>query len=95
MHVNAKRGLFFTPPEQFTSPTWVPHLHGNRALLILTGRMRTVDVFPVVACLPPIREGPLEKLWGEEGGRGGGNFRAAGIFFPYQIPCMNFFQALA
>ena len=36
------------------------------------------------------RDGPLEKLWGGEG-----NFRAAGIFFRYQIPCMNFFQALA
>ena len=32
-----------------------------------------------------LRDGPLEKLWGE------GNFRAAGIFFRYQIPCMNFF----
>ena len=32
-----------------------------------------------------IRDGPLEKLWGEE------NFRAAGIFFRYQIPCMSFF----
>ena len=38
----------------------------------------------------PLRDGPLEKLWGGEG-----NFRAAGIFFRYQIPCMNFFQALA
>ena len=37
-----------------------------------------------------IRDGPLEKLWGWEG-----NFRAAGIFFRYQIRCMNFFQALA
>ena len=36
-----------------------------------------------------LRDGPLEKLWGGEG-----NFRAAGIFFRYQIPCMNFFQAL-
>ena len=35
---------------------------------------------------PCIRDGPLEKLWGGEG-----NFRAAGIFFRYQIPCMNFF----
>ena len=25
------------------------------------------------------------------GGGGEGNFRAAGIFFRYQIPCMNFF----
>ena len=32
------------------------------------------------------KDGPLEKLWGGEG-----NFRAAGIFFRYQIPCMNFF----
>ena len=54
MHENAKRGLFFTPPEQFISPTWVPHLHVNRPLLILTGRLRTADVFPVVACLPPV-----------------------------------------
>ena len=37
-----------------------------------------------------LRDGPLEKLRGGEG-----NFRAAGIFFRYQIPCMNFFQALA
>ena len=26
------------------------------------------------------------------GGGGGGNFGAAGIFFRYQIPCMNFFR---
>ena len=32
------------------------------------------------------RDGTLEKLWG---GEGEGNFRAAGIFFRYQIPCMN------
>ena len=32
------------------------------------------------------RDGPLEKLWG--GGKG--NFRAARIFFRYQILCMNF-----
>ena len=35
-----------------------------------------------------VRDGPLEKLWG---GGGLGNFRAAGIIFRYQIPCMNFF----
>ena len=29
------------------------------------------------------------------GGGGEGNFRAAGIFFRYQIPCMNFFYAIA
>ena len=33
-----------------------------------------------------LRDGPLEKLWGER------NFRAAEIFFRYQIPCMNFFR---
>ena len=27
-------------------------------------------------------------------GGGKGNIRAAGIFFRYQIPCMNFFQPL-
>ena len=32
-----------------------------------------------------IRDGPLKKLWEEE------NFRDAGIFFRYQIPCMSFF----
>ena len=37
-----------------------------------------------------LRDGPLEKLWGG----GEGNFRAAGIFFRYQIPCMNFFRPL-
>ena len=28
------------------------------------------------------------------GGGGEGNFRAAGTFFRYQIPCMNFFRPL-
>ena len=37
------------------------------------------------------RDGPLEKLWGVGGGEG--NFRAAGFFFRYQIPGMNFFLA--
>ena len=34
-----------------------------------------------------VREGPLEKLLGG----GGGNVWAAGIFFRYQIPCLNIF----
>ena len=34
-----------------------------------------------------LRDGPLEKLW--VGGEG--NFRAAGIFFSYQIPRIDFF----
>ena len=38
-----------------------------------------------------IRDGPLEKLWG--GGRG--IFELQEFFFRYQIPSMNFFQALA
>ena len=38
-----------------------------------------------------VRDGPLEKLWGWGGE---GNFRAAGTFFRYQIPCMNFFRPL-
>ena len=29
-------------------------------------------------------------MWGAGGGKG--NFRAAGIFFRYQIPCMDFFR---
>ena len=45
--------------------------------LLMTGR---------VAGNLSLRDRPLEKLWGGEG-----NFRAAGIFFRYQIPCMNFF----
>ena len=36
-----------------------------------------------------VMDGPLQKLWG-----GQGNFRAAGIFFRSQIPCMNFFRPL-
>ena len=32
-----------------------------------------------------LRDGPLGKLLG-----GMGNFRHAGIFFRYQIPCINF-----
>ena len=35
-----------------------------------------------------IKDGRLEKLWGE------GNCRAAGIFLLYQIPGMNFFLGL-
>ena len=37
---------------------------------------------------PPalLRDGPLEKLW-----QGEGNFRAARIFFRYQIPWRIFF----
>ena len=35
----------------------------------------------------------IRKVMG--GGGGEGNFRATGILFRYQIPCMNFFQALA
>ena len=36
-------------------------------------------------------KGPtIRKVMGGEG-----NFRAAGIFFRYQIPCMNFFYAIA
>ena len=39
----------------------------------------------------PITKGrTIRKVMGGEG-----NFRAAGIFFRYQIPCMNFFQAIA
>ena len=53
--------LFFSPPEQFTSPIWVPHLQVNRPLLILTDSLRTADVFLVVAYLPPI----LVIFWGE------------------------------
>ena len=34
-----------------------------------------------------LRDGPLEKLWGG----GERNFRATGIFFGYQVPCMNLF----
>ena len=34
----------------------------------------------VVKLTEDFRDGPLEKLWG-----GGGDFRAAGIFFRYQI----------
>ena len=33
-----------------------------------------------------LRDGPLKMLMG-----GGGDFRAAGMFFRYQIPCMIFF----
>ena len=42
--------------------------------------------YMVKGMLDELRDGPLEKLWG-----GGGNFRAAGIFFRYQIPFENFF----
>ena len=51
---------------------------------------RQVFIFLSVDQPGGIRDGPLEKLWGGEG-----NFRAEGIFFRYQIPRMNFFQALA
>ena len=35
------------------------------------------------------RDGPLEKLWG------GGEFSSRRNFFRYQIPCTNFFKAIA
>ena len=39
-----------------------------------------------------LREGrTIRKVMGGGGGGGGGEFRAAGIFLRYQIPCMNFF----
>ena len=38
--------------------------------------------------IAPLRDGPLEKLWGRGGG--GGEFSRRRIFFRYQIPCMNF-----
>ena len=51
-----------------------------------------VSIKPGGGCVPHLRQSlkvrdrPLEKLWGGER-----NFRAEGIFFRYQIPCMNFF----
>ena len=41
----------------------------------------------IISVRTPLKDGPLEKLWGG----GVGNFRAAGTFFRYQIPCVNFF----
>ena len=35
------------------------------------------------------------KSYGGGGGAFEGNFRAAGIFFRHQIPCMNFFSVVA
>ena len=43
----------------------------------------------VYGALRSVRDGPLEELLG--GGGGGGGFGAAGIFFGFKIPCMNFF----
>ena len=43
----------------------------------------------MLACVADVlRDGPVEKFSGGEGGV----FEAAGIFFRYQIPCMNFFR---
>ena len=42
-----------------------------------------------------LRDGPLEKLWGGGGGGGGGEFSSRRSFFRHQIPCMNFFYAIA
>ena len=39
-----------------------------------------------------LRDRPLEKLWG---GGGGGEFSRRKNLVRYQIPCMNFFQAIA
>ena len=50
-----------------------------------TGVTRVGDRNQVVLVACTLRDGPLEKLWG------GGDFRGAGIFFRYQISCMNFF----
>ena len=53
------------------------------SVLVISG---IIKVEVSVISLRLIRDGPLEKLWGG----GGGNFRAARIFFGYQILCMNF-----
>ena len=63
--------------------------------------------FPMLVKKPTSLKNPklmwsTQTLTGQFKGRtirkvmgGEGNFRPAGIFFRYQIPCMNFFQALA
>ena len=40
-----------------------------------------------------IRDGPIRIVMG--GGLGGGKFLSHRNFFRYQIPCMNFFSAIA
>ena len=66
------------------------HLNKIRYILWVEALLETCDATNsgchLDRYLGYLRDGPLEKLWGGEG-----NFRAAGIFFRYQIPCMNFF----
>ena len=57
----------------------------NRVTLMNAG-LFDLEMTYDIAFIRVFRDGPLEKLWGGEG-----NFRAAGIFFRHQIPCMNFF----
>ena len=58
----------------------------NGSVIIQSKTVLAFMTYMVKGMLDELRDGPLEKLWGGEG-----NFRAAGIFFRYQIPCMNFF----
>ena len=53
--------------------------------LLLSSRVSSL-VINLLTINLSFRDRPLEKLWG-----GGRNFRAAGNFFRYQIPCMKFF----
>ena len=52
--------------------------------LLLSSRVSSL-VINLLTINLSFRNGPLEKLWG------GRNFRAAGNFLRYQIPCMKFF----
>ena len=52
--------------------------------LLLSSRVSSL-VINLLTINLSFRNGPLEKLWG------GRNFRAAGNFCRYQIPCMKFF----
>ena len=59
----------------------------NGSVIIQSKTVLAFMTYMVKGMLDELRDGPLEKLWGG----GEGNFRAAGIFFRYQIPGKNFF----
>ena len=73
-------------------PTLFREIHAKtRALLLRICKVNcdwslTADVTEIFSRLSETKGRTIKKLM-----RGEGNFRAAGTFFRYQIPCMNFF----
>ena len=71
----------------------LPLCHGTSQLFNLRASSSTDVPVLLLNQTNKNKERAIRKVVG--GGGGVGNFRVAGIFFRYQIPCMNFFKAIA